>query len=87
MPAKLSRIILHNFQLHRSLSLDLGDVTVLVGDSDCGKSSVIRAVSAFLNNDMNAGYASWGCSDFSVTLKAVDGSWASCTRTYRGVVS
>lgn len=40
----ISRIELQNFQSHVSLEFDLEPITCLVGDSDSGKSAVIRAL-------------------------------------------
>ena len=38
-----SEITLNNFQCHRSLSIPLGKITTLVGPSDSGKTTVLRA--------------------------------------------
>lgn len=40
----IEKIILHNFQCHKDVTLELGRSTVLLGDSDCGKSAVLRAL-------------------------------------------
>lgn len=40
----IDRISLTNFQKHKKLSLKLGGITTLVGPSDKGKSSVLRAI-------------------------------------------
>ena len=40
----LEKIIIHNFQCHKDVTLDLGRSTVLLGDSNCGKSAVLRAL-------------------------------------------
>lgn len=40
----IEKIILHNFQCHKDVTLELGRSTVLLGDSNCGKSAVLRAL-------------------------------------------
>lgn len=39
----LTRITLKNFQKHKKLSLDLEQITTIIGPSDAGKSAVLRA--------------------------------------------
>lgn len=45
----IEKITLHNFQAHKDTELELGQVTILRGPSDSGKSSVVRALNAFFN--------------------------------------
>ena len=40
----LDRVALHNFEGHADLSLDMGKITVLIGPTGSGKSSVLRAL-------------------------------------------
>ena len=40
----ISRITIHNFQCHKHLDLDLGRSTVLSGNSNSGKTAVLRAL-------------------------------------------
>ena len=47
----IHNLILCNFQPWEYLDLELGDITVIVGATDQGKSSIIRALSAVINND------------------------------------
>jgi DNA repair exonuclease SbcCD ATPase subunit len=47
----LNKIALRNFQKHQDLTLDLEDITTVVGESDAGKSSVIRALRWACFND------------------------------------
>ncbi len=44
MPNDLTRLLIKNFQAHEKLDLKLEQITVLVGDSDVGKSAVLRAL-------------------------------------------
>ena len=47
----LRTVTIENFQAISSTSFDLGNLTVLVGEGDVGKSSIIRAIrSSFLND-------------------------------------
>ena len=47
----LRTVTIENFQAIASTSFELGNLTVLVGDGDVGKSSIIRAISAAFLND------------------------------------
>ena len=47
----IHNLVLCNFQPWEYLDLELGDITVIVGATDQGKSSIIRALSAIINND------------------------------------
>jgi len=46
----ISRIVIHNFQCHKDLDLDLGRSTVLSGNSNSGKTAVLRALYWVLYN-------------------------------------
>ena len=46
----ISRIVIHNFQCHKDLDLDLGRSTVLAGNSNSGKTAVLRALYWVLYN-------------------------------------
>jgi len=47
----LRTVTIENFQAIASTSFDLGNLTVLVGEGDVGKSSIIRAIRAAFLND------------------------------------
>lgn len=47
----LRTVTIENFQAIASTSFELGNLTVLVGDGDVGKSSIIRAIRAAFLND------------------------------------
>ena len=40
----LSKIVIRNFQSHRKAEFDLEDITTFIGDSDKGKTSILRAI-------------------------------------------
>lgn len=46
----IEKIILHNFQCHKDVTLELGRSTVLLGDSNSGKTAVLRALYWVLYN-------------------------------------
>lgn len=50
---KIRRISIKNFRSILELSMDVTDLTVIVGDNDCGKSNVLRALNLFFNNRTN----------------------------------
>lgn len=50
----IEKIQLHNFQIHKDISIDCGQITTLIGSSDSGKSAVIRALNWVLFNKGSA---------------------------------
>lgn len=68
----LTKLILKNFQIHRLLSLQLNPlVTVLVGESDRGKSSVLRALKWIcLNRPSGDAFLRHGSTEVRVALRA-----------------
>ena len=69
----LTKIELTDFQCHKSLSLELGKITTLVGPSDSGKSAVIRALDwAVFNNGRPALLVRRGAKTASVTITVDD---------------
>lgn len=56
----IEHLSISNFQAHRSFDADLGPITVLVGPSDVGKSSILRALRWILLNDAAADFTTWG---------------------------
>lgn len=54
----LSRVALHNFKGHADLQLDMGKITVLIGPTSSGKSTILQALnllkSALKTNDLSA---------------------------------
>ncbi|WP_455913288.1 ATP-dependent nuclease [Pseudomonas syringae] len=50
---KIRRITIENFRSIKELSMEATDLTVIVGDNDCGKSNVLRALNLFFNDQTN----------------------------------
>lgn len=50
---KIRRIAIKNFRSIIELTMDTTDLTVIVGDNDCGKSNVLRALNLFFNGRTN----------------------------------
>lgn len=70
----LERVELTNFQCHKSLALDLDRITTLVGASDSGKTTVLRALDwVCFNRGRTALLLRRGESNMTVKLK-VDGT-------------
>ncbi|CAB4148314.1 hypothetical protein UFOVP967_74 [uncultured Caudovirales phage] len=70
----IKRIVIENFQSLSSLSLDLGRFTVIVGESDLGKSAIFRAVHTLASNTPGTDYISFGSSTCQISLILEDGS-------------
>lgn len=50
---KISRIQIKNFRSIVDLDIEISDLTVFVGDNDCGKSNILRALNLFFNDQTN----------------------------------
>ncbi len=50
---KIRRVTIRNFRSIVELTMDMTDLTVIVGDNDCGKSNVLRALNLFFNDRTN----------------------------------
>lgn len=50
---KIRRVTIRNFRSIVELTMDATDLTVIVGDNDCGKSNVLRALNLFFNDQTN----------------------------------
>jgi len=65
----IERISLHNVQAIKDVSLELGKVTVIVGETDTGKSSIVRGLHAFLVNDYSSELLRSGTKKMKVGLE------------------
>ena len=70
----LRTVAIENFQAISSTSFDLGNLTVLVGEGDVGKSSIIRAIRAAFLNDGDDLDIRHGEKRATVTLTFDDGT-------------
>lgn len=72
----IRRIVIENFQSHARTELELSPgVTVLVGESDAGKSAVVRALKwLFLNEPRGGGFVRKGSRRCRVAAEYADGS-------------
>lgn len=69
----LTKIELTDFQCHKSLTLNLGKITTLVGPSDSGKSAVMRALDwTVFNNGKKALFIRRGAKVASVSITVDD---------------
>ncbi len=70
MENMISKITLTNFQCHKDLTITLDRITTLVGPSDSGKSSVIRALDwAIFNEGRTSFLTTRGSKQASVTVE------------------
>jgi len=70
----INQLIIQNYQSHRKseLNFDPG-VNIIIGDSDSGKSAVIRAIKqVFYNKPGGDDYRSWWGGDTEITIKTDD---------------
>jgi DNA repair ATPase RecN len=66
----LSSIDIHNFQSLKDVHLDLGLLTVIVGNSNCGKSATVRAIQALASNIRGSSCITMGFKTASVSAVA-----------------
>lgn len=76
------KLIVKNFQAQRYLELELSPgINTIVGDSDVGKSSTIRALNWLLMNENPCrDFITWGEDECSVTIEDIDGHTISRVR-------
>ena len=67
----LKKLVLRNFQKHRKLVIEFDPhVTTIVGPSDAGKSTIIRALRwVSLNKPQGTKFTTWGEESVKVTLQ------------------
>jgi len=68
----IEKIIIHNFQNHRSFEQDLNLLNAIVGESDKGKSAILRALRWVLTNEAPKNPITFGEDECSVEI-IVDG--------------
>lgn len=68
----LRRLTIVNFQSIRQAALDFGPVTVLVGESDAGKSAVLRAIRAVVTSPVGSDFRTQGTGETMVSLELDD---------------
>ena len=61
---RLDRVEIENFRAIDRLALDLGELTTIIGEPDCGKSSLLRAVSRVLSPGAPDEPPRFGTADF-----------------------
>ena len=69
----LSKIQIRNYQSLKKLDIDLGDITVITGKSDSGKSAFFRAVKAVVSNEAGEGFTTIG--EKKTVIKLDDVIW------------
>ena len=75
-PNSISKIELRGFQVHKDFALDLGPgVTTIIGPSDVGKSSVLRAIKWLARNEPSGdSFIRWGGKNARVRMTLSDGT-------------
>jgi DNA repair ATPase RecN len=63
----INSLDINNFQSLKSVHLDLGPFTVIVGDSNCGKSALVRSVQALASNVRGSSIVTHGTKMASVS--------------------
>lgn len=70
----ITKIELSNFQRHKKLKIDLGQITTIVGPSDSGKSAIIRALRwSMLNRPSGSVFTRHGAEQCVVALNTESG--------------
>ncbi len=83
----LSQLEITGFQSVHSASIELGRLTVVTGESNSGKSSLIRALEGLAENLRGTDYISTGKSACTIAVVAADEGWGvrlTRTRSHKG---
>ena len=76
----ITKIIIHNFQCHKDITLELGRSTVLQGNSNSGKTAVLRALYWVLFNNAPGDFVSyWAQKKTKSGFKFKDDEYTSVT--------
>lgn len=81
---RFKQIRIKNFQALKDITLDLGNVTVIKGASDVGKTAVARAFGALLSNNFDPAFAHKGDYPFGIAI-ATETDVVIGRRTTKGV--
>jgi DNA repair exonuclease SbcCD ATPase subunit len=76
----ITRLTIKNFQSLRSIDLELGGFTVIVGASNAGKSALTRAIRALTSNVNSSSAVTAGKSAFTISAALDDGTSVSLER-------
>jgi AAA15 family ATPase/GTPase len=68
----INSLDVRNFQSLKDVHLDLGLLTVIVGDSNTGKSAVVRALKALASNLRGSSAITLGCRTASISAVCDD---------------
>lgn len=83
----ITKVILHNFQSHSDLQLEMGDFTAITGPSGRGKSAIVRAIKWCLYNispGNKTKFIKRGTTKSWVTIEFSDGTIITRTRNKSG---
>jgi len=70
----ISKIQITNFQSLKEVEIEPGNFTVILGESDLGKSAIVRAISALVNNKTGQDFIKRGTSGCEISLISGDDS-------------
>ncbi|MDD3182587.1 MAG: AAA family ATPase [Alphaproteobacteria bacterium] len=66
---KIRSVHIENFRSIKKIDIECKDLTVFVGQNDCGKSNILRALNLFFNGETDNGYKLNFDIDFNKNLK------------------
>jgi len=81
----INKISIKNFQSILSADLSLGKITMIVGESDSGKSALFRAIQSIFDCSAKSSYITVGSKELSVNLD-IDGNKVGMTKNNKGSV-
>jgi predicted ATP-dependent endonuclease of OLD family len=72
----IARVTLHNYRSHEHTDIEIGMLTSLIGENDCGKSNVYNAIDMVLTNSpFTEGALRYGTKEGWVRVTFHDGTW------------
>jgi energy-coupling factor transporter ATP-binding protein EcfA2 len=81
------KLSIRNFEIIESAELDLSGVTMIIGNSNNGKSSIVRAIDALLFGADGEEYITYGKPECTITAEGLGGHSISRTRKRNGSTS